>query len=184
MVAEHRVCGLTERVDVNGESRMKYTRDTTAPPSQERVIQLEGMLCISFPADFIEFLNENNGGVPLLPCFDTSNNTKVIERFLPIMERERYKSDEKFGIFEIGVVWSQINDRLGTDPDEYGSQITPIAELFAGDMLCLDFRNNEAVPEIVVWDHEQSKDLKPVVEKVADSFAEFLTKLQPLDENE
>ena len=56
--------------------------------------------------------------------------------------------------------------------------------LFAGDMLCLDFRNSEAVPEIVVWDHEQSKDLKPVVEKVANCFAEFLTKLKPLDENE
>ena len=184
MAAEHQECGHIGLADVSGVLGMKYTKDSTAPPLLEGIEENERALHIKFPKDFIEFLNENNGGVPLLPCFDTSNNTKVIERFLPILERERYQSDEKFGQYEIGVVWSQIDTRLGSDEEEYGSQVVPIAALFAGDMLCLDFRNNETVPEIVVWDHEQSKYLKPVLEKVANSFAEFLTKLQPLDENE
>ncbi len=55
--------------------------------------------------------------------------------------------------------------------------ILPIAELFAGDYICLDFKENKDNPSVCVWDHEESGELEPVTYKVADTFSEFVAML-------
>jgi hypothetical protein len=158
---------------------MKYTTNAISPPSRAEIIQSQKDFRVTYPADYIDFLQENNGGVPVNRCFDTNNNTKVVHRFLPQMDDPN--SDHAHGQYVVGVVWSQINGRLGEDPDEVGSQVVPIAALEFGDMVCLDFRKNPKAPEICVWYHDQSEEYRPVTEKIADSFTEFLGKLKPLE---
>jgi SMI1-KNR4 cell-wall len=158
---------------------MKYTVKAIAPPSKQEILLSQKDFRVVYPPDYIDFLGENNGGVPIRPCFDTTNKEKMIDRFLPHMDDPR--ADPVHGQYAVGVVWSQIFDRMAETPDQIGSQLVPIATTVFGDMVCLDFRKKSNAPEIVVWYHDQSRELKPVTEKIADSFTEFLGKLQPLE---
>lgn len=97
----------------------------------------------------------------------------VIVRFLGIV---RDLSNKEMGWYDIGVVESQIGERLTDNMDLAGMEILPIAELFAGDYLCLDLRKSKG--SVCIWFHEESEEFKPVIEKVVDSFEEFLTKLR------
>ncbi|WP_231619529.1 SMI1/KNR4 family protein [Fictibacillus sp. 5RED26] len=54
----------------------------------------------------------------------------------------------------------------------------PVAALYAGDFVCLDYRNNVREPIVCVWNHEESSELNPVTYKVSDSFEEFLSMLK------
>lgn len=64
----------------------------------------------------------------------------------------------------------KIEDRL----NEY---LLPFAVLFAGDMLCFDYREGSR-PAVVVWLHEESAaDCTPVTKPVAANFDEFLSLL-------
>ncbi len=60
-----------------------------------------------------------------------------------------------------------------SNPELVGYEIIPFAVLFAGDLLCLDYRESET-PSVCVWFHEESEEWNPVTEKVADSFSEFM----------
>jgi len=53
----------------------------------------------------------------------------------------------------------------------------PIAALFAGNFLCLDYRKSQN-PSVCVWFHEESDDFKPYTKKVTDTFAQFLDLLK------
>jgi SMI1-KNR4 cell-wall len=158
---------------------MKLTSSAISPPSTQRIERTQKYHQLKFPKDYLEFLKENNGGVPFNRVFSTSNNQKVIDRFFSIMDDPN--SDDVMGQYDISVVWSQAFDRLAEDPDQIGTRLVPIVNLEFGDMVCLDFRKKPNAPEVVVWDHEQSRELKPVTEKIADSFTEFLGKLRPLE---
>ncbi|USL40182.1 SMI1/KNR4 family protein [Priestia megaterium] len=46
--------------------------------------------------------------------------------------------------------------------------------LFAGDLVCLDYRDSRDNPRVCVWDHENSAELEPITYHVADTFKEFL----------
>lgn len=83
----------------------------------------------------------------------------------------------ELGMFDIDITWSQLDERLTDDGDLLGVDLLPIAVLFAGDFLCLDFRKSRNNPEICVWDHENSAELEPVTYHVANSFNEFLDML-------
>ena len=158
---------------------MKYTTKAIAPPTRQEIQRMQEGFKVQYPQDYLDFVQEDNGGVPINRFFDTVNNIKVVDRFLPMMDDPN--ADHAHGQYEVEVVWSQINDRLGEDPDEIGSQLIPIACLEFGDMVCLDFRKNPKTPEICVWYHDQSEEYKPVTEKIANSFTEFLGKLKPLE---
>lgn len=58
--------------------------------------------------------------------------------------------------------------------DLIGVEVLPIAELFAGDYACLDFRENKETPTVCVWSHDNSEKFAPVTYKAADSFSEFI----------
>lgn len=70
-----------------------------------------------------------------------------------------------------------IDERLIDDEDLIGVNIIPIAALFSGDFVCLDFRENKSSPNVCVWFHEESGVFSPSVEKISSNFTEFLNQL-------
>ena len=126
---------------------------------------------VSLPADFKEFVKHFGGGCPAVRTFVADGHEWAIDRFLCIL---RGYADHPLGDYDIGVVWSQLDERLGEDPDALGAEMVPIVVLFAGDYVCLDYRASQDEPSVVVWLHEESEYLSPVVRPVAATFTEFL----------
>jgi len=129
----------------------------------------------SLPDDFINFMKNYNGATPISNTFNTHDNEYVIERFLCMLDD--YKSDEENGWYEIRVVFTQLDTRLIDDEDMVGTNILPVAALFSGDFLCLDFRKSDN-PGVCVWFHEESDDFEPFTKEVAETFTEFLDMLR------
>ena len=136
------------------------------------------------PKEFKEFLLKYNGAVPITYVLPFDSNKYVIERFLCLLEDCENNID---GWDDIEVVIAQIFDRLA-DNEGMGMNVVPIAYMFAGDFICLDyrkegmdFRENEN-PSVVIWDHEESEEWNPVTIKIADSITEFFDMLIEDDE--
>jgi len=147
------------------QTGIEFEPDSCAGPlDPTEVAETEKMIGLKFVPDYLEFLSSCNGGTPRNRYFDVLNNTKVIERFLCITSD--YQRDDVHGPYNVGVVWSQIGDRL----NDY---LIPFAALFAGDFLCFDYEDRET-PRIVWWNHERSDELRPHTEFVADDFNAFL----------
>ena len=91
------------------------------------------------------------------------------------------KMDE--GCYDILVVTTDIEMCLTEDGDKLGLTIVPIAALFAGELVCLDFRKDMDHPEVCIWFHEESEYLSPSTQKVANSFTEFLSMLKEPEED-
>ena len=123
------------------------------------------------PDDYKSFIMKYNGAIPDKTSFVCDNHSYVIERFLCILKNA---SDNQNGWYDISVVESQIGERLTSNEDLIGVEVLPIAALFAGDYLCLDFREKMQIPEVCVWSHDESEDLSPITYKIADSFSAFL----------
>jgi hypothetical protein len=131
------------------------------------VEKLQRMLDLEFDPAWLAFLKDHNGGTPRQRYFKLGRNTKVLEFFFSLVPD--YENDERFGQVDVGVVWSQIEDRL----DEH---LVPFAAVFAGDMLCFNHEEG-GPPRVVLWDHERSEEDSPVTLPVADDFASFLSLL-------
>lgn len=144
-------------------------------PSDDLVMKLEKYCRVKLPDEFKQFIKEYNGYVPEKNVFVYKDEEYVVERFLCLLDS--YKSDEKYGIYDIRVVLTQLDARITDDPDLVGANIIPIASLFAGDFVCLDFRDRGNYC-VSIWFHEDSDDFSPVTIKIADSFTDFLSKLQ------
>lgn len=151
------------------------------PKPTEKLIKIfENNYKINFPEKFKEFLLEYNGATPITNVFSLGSNEYLIERFLCILED--YK-EHKNGDYDIGVVISQIFDRLTDSEDITGMDVIPIAVLFGGNFICLDYRNKEIDytenknPIVVIWDHEESEEDLPVTKKVCNSIDEFFSML-------
>ncbi|MER2070459.1 MAG: SMI1/KNR4 family protein, partial [Psychrobacillus sp.] len=104
--------------------------------------------------------------------FSSNENNYIIERFLCILEES--ESDEINGWYDIEVTITQIGERLTDDEDLIGMNVVPIAALFTGDFVCLDYSNREN-PTVVVWYHEESEEFSPVTKTVAQDISEFFT---------
>jgi hypothetical protein len=168
---------LIARADQRAKEMMMVSPDRVFPgPSNERLQRIESGYGVELPASYRAFLHEFNGAV-----FDDGvefpamGRLRLLERFLPIFERPR--EEGAVGWYDVTVVLSQIDDRLIDDAELVGTNILPIAELFAGDFVCLDYRGGKAEPVVVAWDHELSSERCPVVAKIADSFSDFLVLL-------
>ncbi|MBA3927791.1 SMI1/KNR4 family protein [Listeria rustica] len=140
-------------------------------PTEELFKRKEGFWRVSLPIDFVEFLKENNGGIPVDGAFVCNNHEYIIDRFLCLLDVPR---DNEFGIYDIDVTLTQLEDRLTDNEELIGADILPIAVLFAGDFLCLDFRENRGKPVVCVWNHEESSELDPETYFVTKTFEEFL----------
>ena len=130
---------------------------------------------VQLPDDYKEFIKNENGLIPSKRYFHVGNNEKVIDRFLAILAISGEKSEE---VYDIGVVSTQLEGRIVFDEDYIGMQLIPIAALFGGDFVCLNYVEDSENPSICIWYHEESYELEPAVEFVANNFAEFLDMLQ------
>lgn len=129
---------------------------------------------VVLPEDYRDFLTKYNGGVPKEKTFVSNNHSYALTRFLCVLEN--YK-DSQFGWYDISVIVTQIEERLTDNIDLISVELLPIIELFAGDYVCLDYRDDKSKPSICVWSHEESGEFDPVTYKVADSFTEFISLL-------
>lgn len=151
-------------------------KSNVVPPSPNRVKWFEQAYRVTLPADYKEFLKSGNGGVPVQNVFCINRKERVLEFFLCLLDNPRDASEN--GWRDITVVISQLDDRLIDDENLVGMNVIPIAALFGGDFLCLDFRRDANRPVIAVWDHEQSDEFRPHLEFAAESFGEFTAKLR------
>lgn len=152
---------------------MKLSNGYAYRPDNERMTDVERKWRVKLPDEFRSLLMEYNGGIPEKREFQCGRQARMIERFLCIKEKG---TDENYAWYDINVVLTLVDSRIVADPDRLGYEIIPIAELFAGDLLCLDYRES-SIPSVCVWFHEESGEWEPVTEKVADTFSEFMTML-------
>jgi hypothetical protein len=145
-------------------SPLGFEPETSAGKFTARYVRsTEEMINRRFTPAFLAFLKEHNGGVPKARYFKLGRNVKVVDAFLSLVPD--YENDP-LGQLDIGVVWSQIEDRLN-------DSLVPFAALFPGDFLCFDHKGTRK-PRVVLWDHERSDQRGPVTTPVADDFEQFL----------
>ena len=129
---------------------------------------------VKLPDDYKEFIKKENGIIPSKRYFHFGNNEKVIDRFLAILAISGEKAEEAY---DIGVVSTQLEGRIVFDEDNVGMQLIPIAALFGGDFVCLNYVEDSEKPSICIWYHEESYELEPAIEFLANNFTEFLAML-------
>ena len=129
---------------------------------------------VRLPDDYKEFIKKENGLIPSKRYFHFGNNEKVIEHFLAILAISGEKAEEAY---DIGVVSTQLEGRIVFDEDYVGMQLIPIAALFGGDFVCLNYIEDPENPSICIWYHEESYELEPAIEFLANNFTEFLAML-------
>lgn len=130
---------------------------------------------VQLPEDYKKFIKNENGLIPSKRYFHFGNNEKVIDRFLAILAISGEKPEE---VYDIGVVSTQLEGRIVFDENYAGMQLIPIAALFGGDFLCLNYIEDPENPSICIWHHEESYELEPAIEFVANNFTEFSDMLQ------
>lgn len=152
---------------------MKIDEKSLVFPEVEEALfeRKEGFWRINLPKDYKDFIKKFNGVRPIGMTFIANNHEYVVDRFLCIL---RYPNDFNLGEYDIDVTLTMIEERLSADEELIGADMLPIAVLFAGDFLCLDFRKDKENPSVCVWDHELSGDFDPMIYYVADNFTEFM----------
>lgn len=151
---------------------MRISKETIVYPlpTFEQLAKKESKWRLQLPQDYRFFILKYNGAVPAECNFSCSGHEYMVTRFLCILENVR---ESEFGWLDISVVESKIGERLTENEDLIGVEVLPIAELYSGDYLCLDFRIDKSSPSVCVWSHEESEDFSPVTYEVARSFTVF-----------
>lgn len=159
------------------EISMKIAKKTIILPlpTNELFERKEKFWRVKLPKDFVNFMKENNGGRPIDGVFKCNNHEYAIDRFLCFLKTPR---DNELGMYDIDVTLTQLEDRLTDNEDLIGVDILPIAVLFAGDFVCLDFRKDRNNPNVVVWNHEESAELEPVTYFVTNTFSDFVSMVE------
>ena len=122
---------------------------------------------VQLPEDYKKFIMRKNGFCPSKNLFSLQNRSFLIERFLCVLENTK---DNPLGVYDIDVVVSQLDERLYVHEDILGFELVPIAALFGGDFLCLNYIEDSENPSICIWYHEESYELEPAIEFVANNF--------------
>lgn len=130
---------------------------------------------VKLPDDYKEFIKRKNGFRPSKHLFSLKNRSFLIERFLCVLEKTK---DNPLAMYDIDVVMSQLDERLFVHEDILGFKLVPIAALFGGDFVCLNYIEDSENPSICIWYHEESYEMEPAIEFVANNFTEFLAMLQ------
>lgn len=140
-------------------------------PGDELIAKEAQYWRVKIPMDYRNFISKNNGCVPVENTFMFGEDKYVIERFLCILADTK---NHEMGMYDIDVNLTMLDTRLITDEDMVGAELVPIAALFGGDFICLDYYEDRDNPQIVIWYNEESGDLAPSTNTIADSFEEFL----------
>ena len=144
-------------------------------PTDALLLEREVVWRVKLPDDYKEFIKKENGVIPSKRYFHFEHNEKVIDHFLAILAISGEKTEEDY---DIGVVSTQLEGRIVFDEDNVGMQLIPIAALYGGDFLCLNYVEDSENPNISIWYHEESYELEPAIEFLANNFTEFLAMLQ------
>ena len=144
-------------------------------PTDALLLEREVVWRVKLPDDYKEFIKKENGVIPSKRYFHFEHNEKVIDRFLAILAISGEKTEEDY---DIGVVSTQLEGRIVFDEDNVGMQLIPITALFGGDFVCLNYVEDSEKPSICIWYHEESYELEPAIEFLANNFTEFLAMLQ------
>ena len=144
-------------------------------PTDALLLEREVVWRVKLPDDYKEFIKKENGVIPSKRYFHFEHNEKVIDRFLAILAISGEKTEEDY---DIRVVSTQLEGRIVFDEDNVGMQLIPIAALYGGDFLCLNYVEDSENPNICIWYHEESYELEPAIEFLANNFTEFLAMLQ------
>ncbi|MEK3757084.1 SMI1/KNR4 family protein [Paenibacillus sp. FSL P4-0338] len=155
--------------------RMNVNTVVLPLPSDELLDAVERSLRVSFPEVYRIFIKENNGVVPITNVFSFKQQEYLIEKFLCVLDDS--ESDPIHGWYDIEVTITQIGDRLTDNQDLVGMNVVPIALLFSGDFVCLDFRETKE-PTVVIWFHEESEEFSPVTQQVARNISGFFEMLK------
>ena len=143
-------------------------------PTDKLLQESEVAWRVKLPDDYKEFIKKENGVIPSKRYFHFENNEKVIDRFLAILAISGEKTEEDY---DIGVVSTQLEGCIVFDEDNVGMQLIPIVALYGGDFLCLNYLEDTENPSICIWYHEESYELEPAIEFLANNFTEFLAML-------
>lgn len=130
---------------------------------------------VRLPDDYKNFIMRKNGFRPSKNLFSLANRSFLIERFLCVLENTK---DNPLGMYDIDVVMSQLDERLFVHEDILGFELISIVVLYGGDFLCLNYVEDTENPSICIWYHEESYELEPAIEFLANNFTEFLAMLQ------
>lgn len=159
-------------------SLFKAKQDSILPsPSNALLDRTQKYYRVRFPSEYVEFLRQNNGAIPISNQFTLDSHCYLIERFLCLLDDEIRDELDNVSWSEIRVVITQLDGRLVDDEDLVGMNVIPIAILFAGDYVCLDYRKSVDRPTICIWYHEESSEFAPTTKFLADSFEQFLEAL-------
>ena len=129
---------------------------------------------VKLPDDYKELIMRKNGFRLSKNLYSLTNRSFLIERFLCILENTK---DNPLGMYDLDVVMSQLDERLFVHEDILGFELIPIAALFGGDFVCLNYVEDSEKPSICIWYHEESYELEPAIEFLANNFTEFLAML-------
>ena len=122
-----------------------------------------------FESAYVEHIKSFHRGIPVNKRLTTiAGKEQIIERFLNFLDTSA-RQNKKLGAYNVNVVWSSIDDRLGP-------YLVPFVALVGGDKLCFDV-SDPTNHKIVCWFHELSEEDLPYTEVVADNFVEFLKML-------
>ena len=144
-------------------------------PTDALLLEREVVWRVKLPDDYKEFIMRKNGFRLSKNLYSLTNRSFLIERFLCILENTK---DNPLGMYDIDVVMSQLDERLFVHEDILGFELIPIAALFGGDFVCLNYVEDSEKPSICIWYHEESYELEPAIEFLANNFTEFLSMLQ------
>lgn len=140
-------------------------------PSEDLIKQHEKYWRLKLPESFLNFIKINNGAEVEEATFEYRSRIYAIERFLCMLDDIENNPN---GIYDMDVVLSRIEERLNYNEDLLGAEVLPISAVFAGDFVCLDFRDDKENPAVCVWSHEEAAEFEPVFYIIADNFTEFL----------
>lgn len=153
-----------------------FVADTSLPPPPPtRLERLQTTFENRFPKAYLDFMDRGNGAKLVNNEVASAVRPFVIERFLPIVADP--KTDPS-GWADVAVVTTQLDARLVSDENATGIDLIPIAAMFAGDFVVLDYRENRTEPSVGIWDHEVSDDFAPKVETIAPTFSAFLSMMR------
>ncbi len=138
--------------------------------SKGEITEVEAILGIKFPNDFVNVILDNDGGMPNLTAIDFNNeHEKVFSGLLSMSKNSEYDY-----IIETFV---DVKDRLNKG-------VIPFADDPFGNLYCFDYRRNPASSTIIYWDHELEPDDEDQFVFVADSFTDLLNRLYEPDEED
>lgn len=143
-------------------------------PSEKLINKEEQYWKVKIPDDFRNFISKNNGCVPVENTFVFEKDKYVVERFLCILENTE---NHEMGMYDIDVHLTRLDSRLISDEDLVGAELVPIAALYGGDFVCLDYYEDRENPQIAIWYNDESEDFDPSTNIIAKSFNEFINML-------